>query len=237
VLLHGAFQDSTCWERILPQLKEKGHQVLAVELPGRGRDGTPIAKISLELYRDRVLDALRSLSEPAVLVGHSFGGMSISNAAEAEPLKIKRLVYLSAYLPQSGQSLQDLSQSDEGSLLATPGNFVLSQDFQYASIREQAAAEIFANDADPEDRALILKSLIREPLAPLATPLSLSPERFGGVRKLYVMTLRDRCVSPVLQEKMTVQARVDQIFRLDAGHASYVTQPDALARLIEEAAR
>ena len=77
VLVHGAFENDQVWGHVSAKLQKDGYQVVAVDLPGRpGNPATP-DKVSLDLYRDTVVNALGSLKRPAVVVGHSFGGIVI----------------------------------------------------------------------------------------------------------------------------------------------------------------
>jgi pimeloyl-ACP methyl ester carboxylesterase len=107
LLIHGACHGGWCWERVAPLLEAAGHSVAAPDLPGHGDDATPMSELSLERYGAFVAELAVSYG-PVVLVGHSMAGAVISRAAEAVPDQIERLVYLTAYLPQSGESLASL---------------------------------------------------------------------------------------------------------------------------------
>lgn len=112
-LVHGAFENAGIWQGVEAGLKADGYQVIVPTLPGRvGNPATP-DKVSLNLYRDTVLAAIGSTKAPVVLVGHSFGGIVISDVAEAKPAKIRSLVYLAAYLPKDGDSLLSLATADK----------------------------------------------------------------------------------------------------------------------------
>ena len=236
VLLHGAFQDSSCWKKVKLVLEQRGYKTLTPELPGRNGDGIDPKSLNLETYRDVVLKIISSETNPVVLVGHSFGGITISAVAEANPEKIKALVYLSAYLPKDGQSLMSLASTDKDSHLAKPGNLVLSADYSVASIKEEQKAKIFANDAKGEDQDAIVKSLISEPGIPQGVPVHLTRARFGCVPKFYIETTNDNCISPYLQEQMLSNTQLVKVRKIDAGHASYVTAPEQVAEAILEAA-
>ncbi len=88
VLVHGAWHGSWCWEKVVPLLEQAGHQVEALDLPGHGQDKTPIREITLAAYTNRVCETLDAQAEPVILVGHSLGGMVITQAAEERPAKI-----------------------------------------------------------------------------------------------------------------------------------------------------
>src|ERR1700680_4689248 len=105
LLVHGASGGAWCWHKLMPELERRGHRALAIDLPGHGEDKTPLAQVNLAAYAERVADTLKKLPEPAVLIGHSMGGMVISAAAELAPEWVRTLVYLCAYLPRDGESL------------------------------------------------------------------------------------------------------------------------------------
>jgi len=238
VLVHGAFQTGeSTWRKVKPELEANGYKVIVVNLPGRNGDGADPKTLTTEVYRDVVLKAMETEKAPVVLVGHSFGGITISNVAEAAPEKIKALVYLSAYLPQDGQSLMSLAQTDRDSYLAKPGNLVLAPDYSTASIKDEQKAEIFGNDATGEDRDAIAASLIAEPAAAQGMPAHLTEARFGKVPKYYIETTQDRTVSPFLQEQMIGHAKLVKVTKINAGHAAYITQPNAVAAAIIEATK
>lgn len=232
VLVHGAFQKGACWSRVKAVLTEKGQHVLTPDLPGRESDPTAAQKLTVGDYRDALLNIISTLPSPVLLAGHSFGGITISSVAEAAPEKILALIYLSAYLPQDGQSMRDLAATDADSRLAKDGNFVMTPDYAFASIKPDQAGQIFATDASLDDRGIVAKSLIREPLAPMGGGVRLSAERFGRVPKYYISTTQDAVVSPALQDRMIAGAPIQRVFKLEAGHASYFTKPHEVAGIV-----
>lgn len=229
VLVHGAFQDSSGWDDVTPLLEAAGHTVVVVSLPGRGEDASP--EQSLTGYRDIIIEAINQQDQPVILVGHSFGGISISEVAEAIPDRIASLVYLAAYLPQNGDSLVTLAENDHYSLLGQEGNFQITEDFTFASVAEAVFASAFCPDCTPEQAERVAESQLPEPLAPLGTPVTLS-EQFEGVYKVYVLTAEDVVISPQLQAYMLSRTPVDRVFALNTGHAPYVSAPDALADVL-----
>jgi pimeloyl-ACP methyl ester carboxylesterase len=186
---------------------------------------------SLERCSDAVLQVVRAQPEPVILVGHSFGGMTISAVAEAAPERIRRLVYLAAYLPRTGESLQTLSAEDHDNKF-TQENFVVAPDYSTAHVLARDTALIFANDARSARQAAIAGSLQPEPLAPMAMPVSLTAERFGRVSRAYVFTLRDNAISLPMQRRMVERTPVAESFEINAGHAPFATQPRRLVRIL-----
>ena len=110
VLVHGAWHGAWCWDKLVPELEQLGHRAVTLDLPGAGDDTTPIPDISLASYVQRVVDTLDAQDKNVVLVGHSAGGVPITAAAETRPEKIRTLVYLTAFLPKSGQVLSELEE-------------------------------------------------------------------------------------------------------------------------------
>jgi pimeloyl-ACP methyl ester carboxylesterase len=90
-------------------MEKKGQKIVAPDLPGHGQDKKPIPEITLKAYTDRVCQVLDELSDPVILVGHSMGGVVITQAAEYRPGKIKKLVYVSGFLLQNGEFLLKLA--------------------------------------------------------------------------------------------------------------------------------
>ncbi|WP_431103025.1 alpha/beta fold hydrolase [Roseateles noduli] len=235
VLVHGAFEDASVWTHTQTQLKSDGYKVVTVNLPGHPSNPLAPDKASLDVYRDAVLTVIDAEKAPVVLVGHSFGGITISAVGEARPEKIKSLVYLAAYLPTEGQSLLSLANTDRDSKL---GPFVqIQKEKGIASIAYTARADLFANDGPPELRKAIPDLLLDENLAPLATPVHVTPERFGKVDKVYIKTAKDVVVSPYLQTEMIKATPVRLTLSVDTGHTPFLTAPKELAKAIEASAK
>ncbi|MDX2233353.1 MAG: alpha/beta fold hydrolase [Hyphomonadaceae bacterium] len=235
ILVHGAFVDGSGWAPTKAELERLGDKVVVVEMPGRPTNPKPAAEVSLDAYRDAVLAAVNAETAPVVLVGHSAGGISISNVAEAVPEKIKTLVYVAAYLPQSGQSLQTLSSTDAESALGKALKIDAAGGVGEVDMAQRAA--IFCNDCAPEVAAAIPAQMVPEPLALLGSPVTLTPEKFGAVDKIYVRTAQDRAVGPALQDRMVAATPVREVIRLDAGHLPMLSKPVELAAAIDAAAR
>ena len=235
VLVHGAFENDQVWGHVTAKLQADGYKVVAVDLPGR--PGAPAApdKVSLNLYRDTVVSALGKLHRPAVVVGHSFGGIVISAAAEQAPTKIKTLVFAAAYLPHDGDSLVSLAQQDPDAKVGP--HLQIEKDKGLAVIDYAARADLFANDGPAPLRAAIPNLILDEPLAPLATPVHVTDARFGQVDKVYIHTSMDQVISPAFQAKMVASTPVRVEYTLKTGHTPFLTDPDGLADAIEAAAQ
>lgn len=235
VLVHGAFVDVHAWDSVSTRLKADGFRVIAVNLPGRPSAPMGADKVSLDIYRDTVLKAIDGERDPVVLVGHSFAGIVISTVAEKEPKRIKTLVYVAAYLPKNGESTVSLANTDRDS--KEGGQLVIDKEKGIASIKYEARADLFANDAPAAVGKAVSDAMVDEPVGPLVTPVTLSAERFGVVDKTYVYTEKDQMVSPYLQHKMTDSTPVRTSFKLNTGHTPFLTDVSGLVNAIESSAR
>ena len=237
ILVHGAWMGAAAWDKVAADLRARGFAVTAVELPGHGRDGTPAEKLSMAGYIDAVAAALPANGQ-AVLVGHSMAGMVISGVAEQAPEKVARLVYVAAYLPKDGQSLYQLSQGDADSLVPRWWRQADPKAYSPAWIDKAGIVEVFCADCSAPDRQFLVDSHKAEAVPPLGTPVKLTTGRFGRVPRTYVHTLRDRAVSIGLQRRMLAQAgSAGPVVELDTSHAPMLSQPQALADAIADAAR
>src|SRR5471030_2691692 len=218
-LVHGAFEDVHIWDGVSVKLQADGYRVISVDLPGRPSAPMATNLVTLDVYRDAVLKAIAGERQPVVLVGHSFGGMTLSAVAEAAPASIKTLVYLAAYLPRDGESMMSLAQQDRDSK-AGPA-LRIDKDKGIIAIDYAARADL----------------ILDEPLAPIATPVALTAARYGKVDKVYIHTAQDQVVSPYLQRKMIAATPVRLEFTLNTGHTPFLTDVPGLVGAIEQAAQ
>jgi pimeloyl-ACP methyl ester carboxylesterase len=230
VLVHGAWSDATAWQAVVPALKAKGYEVIAVNLPGHGSDTTPFAGITLQSYVDAVKTAIGDRKN-VVLVGHSMAGIVISQMAEEIPSQIRELVYLAAYLPQNGESLLSLAKQDAGSHI---GKYLkIDPTTGSASVAKDGVIDVFAADAPAQVGDYLANNIKPEPLAPLATPVTLTDGKFGSVKKVYIHTTEDHAVSLTLQNTMVKNnGHVSKEYSLASSHTPFISMPDKLAAIL-----
>ena len=233
VLVHGAFHGAWCWAFVVPQLESLGHEVVADDLPGCGADETPSAEVTLEGCAERVADTLRA-GEPAVLLGHGMGGAVITQAAAIARDRIERLVYVCAFLPSDGESVQSLANTPEGNgeqikaeLLVQPPEAVLPPAFSRTA---------WYGTCRPERAEWAIERIGPQPLAPLVTPVSLG----GGIDPVdrhYILTIEDRAIPPALQRKMAHDNPCREIAELGCDHSPFLSAADDLVALLHRFAR
>lgn len=226
VLIHGAWHGGWCWDKVVPLLKKKGHNVEAPDLPGHGKDKTPIREVSLQAYADRVCKILDAQSEPVILVGHSMGGIVISQTAEYRPEKIKTLVYLTAFLLQNGEFLLQVAGGDTEALVLP--NLVMAEDQSFATVKEEAIKQVFYGDCSDEDVARAKKFLVPQAAAPFGTPINITEKNFGRIPRVYIECLRDKAISPSVQKKMYNTLPCRKVATLDTSHSPFFSAPEVL---------
>jgi len=235
VLVHGGWNGGWCWEKVVPLLEEAGHEAEAPDLPGSGDDPTPIPEVSLQGYADWISGVLDAQSEPVVLVGHSSGGVVISQAAEQRPDKVKLLVYLAAFLLRDGETLFSVAENETGSLILP--NLVMSEDGASATIREDVIKEALFHDCSDDDAERAKSRFAPQALAPFVTPLALTEENFGRVPRVYIETLQDRAVSPSFQKELYERLPCQEVVSMDTSHSPFFSAPEDLAGHLEFLAR
>ncbi len=216
-----------CWEKVVPFLEKQGHKVEAPDLPGHGKNKTPISEISLKSYVDSVCQILDAQTEPVILVGHSMGGVVVTQAAEFRPEKIKILVYLSAFLLRNGEFLMQVAGADTEALILP--NLVMANDQSSATVKDEGITEAFYADCSDEDVARAKSLLVPQAAAPFATPVKTSEKNFGRVRRVYISCLQDKAISPSLQEKMFKALPCEKVISMDTSHSPFFSAPGELA--------
>ncbi|MBI3092151.1 MAG: alpha/beta fold hydrolase [Candidatus Tectomicrobia bacterium] len=227
VLIHGAWHGGWCWEKVAPLLQRDGHTVVAPDLPGHGQDPTPTAEVTLERYARRVCEVLAAQPEPAILVGHSMGGIIITQAAEDCPRRIRRLVYLTAFLLRNGESRLTLTPPDTVSLVRP--NMVLAADGKSATIRPEAVREVFYADCPEEDARRAAARLVPQALQPLGAAVRTSEANFGRIPRAYIECLNDRAIAPHLQKVMYTRLACAPVISMNTSHSPFYAAPEELA--------
>jgi pimeloyl-ACP methyl ester carboxylesterase len=235
VLVHGAFGGAWCWEPVIPGLEEAGHTVESFDLPGSGEDCTPTGEVTLDAYADRVCKVLAD-GPPAVLVGHSMGGVAITQAAARMPEQVAMLVYVAAFAPADGQSLMDLTQLPEGAGDQVQANLEVDGDPPVATLPAPAArVAIYGCVSDDVADAAVAKRG-PQPVAPFVAPLQIPDDAraaFELLPRAYVTCLQDLAIPPALQKRMFAAAGCDPVIELDTDHAPMLSRTDKLVAALD----
>ena len=232
VLVHGSWHGAWCWYRVVAELQRRSHTVIAPDLLALGRDLTPPGSVTLDAWTDQIAACVQGCAEPVVLVGHSRGGIIVSQVAERMPERIRALVYVSAFLLEAGDTLGDAAARDPDSLVLP--SMRIAADGQSASILESAVREVFYGLSSAED-AILGQSLLRpEPLGPISTPIRTTGGRFGRVPRRYIECAADRAITPAAQRRMQTALPCRRLPALQADHSPFFSAPLALTNLLTD---
>ncbi|EHI14235.1 alpha/beta fold hydrolase [Mycolicibacterium thermoresistibile] len=225
LLVHGAFSGSWVWDQVVAELASCGVQARTVELSSRKPDGT--------LARDAhvVRDALKQFDQPAVLVGHSYGGAVITEAS-ADNDHVAHLIYVCAALPQAGESVSDVLARDPDPQGDLAPALEVREDGT-ATMKRDAARQALFNDATEEQFESVVDKLGPHAMGTLSEPVTgLGWQQHPAT---YVIALRDQMFSVALQEEFA--SHVGTVAKIDTGHGPMATRPAELAEIIATAAR
>jgi pimeloyl-ACP methyl ester carboxylesterase len=230
VLVHGAWHGGWCWHRIVANLQRANCRVLAPDLKSLGVDRTPSANITLDVWTEQIAALAQAEADPIVLVGHSRGGIVLSEVAERIPDRVRALVYVTAFLLENGCSLQDAVAADPDSLIGPA--MVTARDRRSVSIRTDVVRDVFYGQCSDADVALARALLVPEPLAPLATQIKITDARFGRVPRVYVECTGDRAITHAAQQRMQQSLPCRERITLDADHSPFFSRSEALSDVL-----
>jgi pimeloyl-ACP methyl ester carboxylesterase len=219
VLVHGGFVDGSGWEDVYRILKKDGYRVSIVQNPT-----TSLA--------DDVAATKRVIAEqkgPVILVGHSYGGAVITEAGN--DLKVTGLVYITAFAPDRGESVASLIKDPPPGAPVPP--ILPPQDGFLALDKAQFAAS-FAADVAPEKADFMANSQVPWGVAALSG--AVSEPAWKAKPSWYLVATDDRMIPPAAQRLMSKRAG-STVVEVKGSHAVYVSQPKAVAELIEKAAK
>src|SRR3989449_7543503 len=219
VLVHGAFADGSSWERVLPILQRDGYTVIAVQ--------NPLTSLAADVETTkRVVDAQKG---PVVLVGHSYGGAVITEAA-AGSANVKALVYLAAFAPEVGEPIGAFGEKYPTALRA--------------GLRPDAAGFLYIDPAQVHD-LLAADIPVAETKVAAATQKPIIGSVFGAsvehaawktIPSWYLVSQDDKAINPEL-ERFYAKRMGAKTTEIKSSHVPFLSHPAVVARLIEQAAK
>ena len=225
MLEHGAWADGSSWDGVVTRLQNDGYTVDVPPNPLRG-------PVSDSAY---LASYLATVPGPIVLVGHSYGGFVTTNAATGDT-NVKALVYVDAYIPAQGDTINSLTAQFPGSQI-TPAalNFVPSPGgVTDAYVKPSQFRGILANDL-PASQAAELAATQR-PIAATALTEASGPPAWTSIPSWAVIGTADHAIPPAAQEFMAHRAHAT-VTKINASHLSLISHPGEVTNVIEEAAR
>jgi pimeloyl-ACP methyl ester carboxylesterase len=215
VLVHGAWHTPWCWQPLVAELPDV--DVVTVALPSSGTDPQSLGDLTADA--DAVRSALAEVEGPVVLVGHSYGGMVVTEAATAE-LGVAHLVYLCAFQLDAGESL----------LSSVGGEVPPWQEAHPTHLRVTTPEAVFYNGVSPELTEQAVSHLQLQSTSSVTQPLSRAAWR--ELPSTYVVCEQDQAIPVFAQEAMSAHAGT--VLRLDAGHSPFLSRPAELAALLRD---
>jgi pimeloyl-ACP methyl ester carboxylesterase len=231
VLIHGGWHAAWCWGRLSAFLEKHGHRVIAPDLPGHGSNAAAGIARPYDLYVPEVCALLSRLEERVILVGHSSGGMVVTEAGRRMSKRTRALVYLSAFLLPPGQTPRDVMKMDTESLLA--GSLAVDTTRGVSYVREECARRVFYHDCSDQDAAWATSRLQHEPLIRQGPEVSnAGSEGPPAVRtpRFFIECLDDKALSPIVQRWMYTESPCDGVYSLATSHSPFLSAPEALAQ-------
>ncbi|XP_010547512.1 PREDICTED: methylesterase 10 [Tarenaya hassleriana] len=249
VLVHGSCHGAWCWFKVLAELRLAGHRVTAVDLGGSGVDPRRLEDVrSISDYLKPLIEFMSSLAdnERVILVGHSFGGISISVAMERFPTKISAGVFISAYMPHHESPPAVLIQEYFKKL---PDGFAMDCEFAFEDGPDKLPSSVLFGPGFLKEKAyrncqledVELAMALMRPSRLYGTELGaqnlLTKERYGSVKRVYVISEGDDVMPDEFQRSMINNYEPDQVnVMTEAGHMAMVTKPKQLSHLLYEIA-
>jgi pimeloyl-ACP methyl ester carboxylesterase len=219
VLVHGGFVDGSGWQGVYAELSKRGYAVTVVQNPTTSlADDVAVTK-----------RALASQDGPAILVGHSYGGVVVTEAGN-DP-KVAALVYVAAFAPDAGESVAALIKDPPPGAPVPP---ILPPQDGFLFLEKARFAASFAADVAPETAAFMADSQVPWGLEALAG--AVTQPAWKTKPSVYVVATQDRMIPPPAQRAMAARAG-SRVTEVEGSHAVYVSRPAAIAAAIELAAQ
>jgi pimeloyl-ACP methyl ester carboxylesterase len=231
VLVHGAWHGSWCWKRVRSALQRQGHEVFTPTLTGVGERAHLLdPKVNLETHIQDVLNLIHwEELENVVLCGHSYAGCVVSSVADRIPEKIAHLVYLDAFVPETGQSLHDTLPEEQRAM-----QLDLCRQVGDGWKVPPIPAEVF--NVNATDRAWVDSQCTMQPLATFQQPVAHRGKPFAAEKTTYVLATGWEG-SPFAQFHQRAQAAGCGSITLDGGHDLMLDKPAEVLQILLAAAK
>jgi pimeloyl-ACP methyl ester carboxylesterase len=223
VLVHGAFMGAWCWDEVATLLSRAGHRVDAIDLPGAGDDPAPPGRVTLRSCVDRVCSVL-ACGPPAILVGHSLGGVVITAAAARSGPLIERLGYVAAFVPAHGESGRATADDADGERLRR--RLTVAGDPPVVTVPPAAARELLFSRCDGATAERAIARLRPHPAAVSGTPVDL--RGVPTVPRHYLVCTGDQAIDPARQRQIAVSGGC-AVTEIDADHCPFLSAPVELS--------
>jgi pimeloyl-ACP methyl ester carboxylesterase len=221
VLVHGAFADGTGWQHVIPPLEEQDYVVTAVQ--------NPMISLADDIATTkRVLDA-EAQKGPVIVVGHSYGGAVITGAAAGIP-NVKALVYIAAFAPEPGEAVATFLEQYPSLL----GSGTVADSAGFLFVARDKFRAIFAADVELKEARVMAAT--QKPIFGGIFQQSPEAAAWKNIPSFYLLTTEDHAINPDLERLYAKRIGATTV-EVASSHAVFVSHPQAVVKLIEQAAK
>ncbi|MGC0367418.1 pimeloyl-ACP methyl ester carboxylesterase [Rhodococcus sp. 27YEA15] len=226
VLVHGSWMGSWCWDALADRLRSRGHVVDTPDLPGRSRTAaTP--PFTLDDYAAVVEACVRAADRPVILLGHSFGGIVATQAAERVSDDVHTLVYLAAFVPRPGAGLAELASIPEFASSLALKHAVNDAVEGTQTLPADVAPQVLFNQVATPLAERLSARLVPESLGPLTSTPVVTAAGAGSVDRVYIECTHDHAIPLNAQRAMAAAAGINAVSTIDSDHSPFVSQLDS----------
>ena len=225
VLVHGIWSDGSIWNKVIPILQDAGHRVIAAQLSLRSL-GDDIATVKR---------AIEQLGKPTILVGHSYGGILITNAGYNNP-NVTGLVYITALAPDEDESSIDLFEilPQPENVLQIFTNNIITDSGGFSYFNPDRFGEWFAQDVHPDEANIL--AAVQKPTNESITTEKSGPAAWKQVPTWFQISENDLVIPPNIQRLYAERMNATTV-SLNSSHMSPISQPEEIAGLIMNATK
>lgn len=218
ILVHGAWHGGWAFSNVVKKIKGYA-KVLNPDLPGHGSNDLDFKEINLQKYVSHIEEIVKQQEEPVVLVGHSMGGVVISQVAENLPDKVSKLIYVAGFIPEDNGCLLD--EEKKASVPSVAKEVKIVPEEAYIEVNKDKVAELFYNKCSPEDVAYALNHFQKQPLQPFADKVSLT-QKFHSIPKIYIECSHDNAINIEDQKRMQDYTECE-VVAMDSDHSPFLS--------------
>lgn len=226
LLIPGAWHGAWCWANLSPLLEKSGHKVITPTL-----ETVPPGANPLPIWTQQITELMKAAPEPPFLLGHSRGGMVVSEAASQSPQNVRGLIYLSGFLLTKGETMQSAMARPEA---GGEPDYLRPARGRCLSISPEAAISLFYHLAPPAQAQEAASQLHPEPVGTFSAPSTIDSTQISDLPTFYIECSEDRAVPLALQRAMQKSMPCTDVFSLKADHSPFISQPEILAALLNQ---
>lgn len=244
LMVHGGWHWGGCFQKVATRVAASGHPVILPDLTAHGYSPATYDQVtSIEDHVAPVAALLEAASEPVVLLGHSLGGVTLSYLAEKYPDKIRKLIYLTAFMVPNGKTVSDYVYSSDYAKDPAAAEIVqllsASADGKGVVLKTDDPMLLkaaFYADCSPRDIAMAAANIC--PIisgVQYIAPSSITPDRFGSIPRVFIECTADRAIPIAMQRRMQADVPGATVMTLPTGHSPFFSAPERLAEFILDA--